>query len=245
MAQVVYAGPCHFLRLAPELRLLIYEQLWEGLQPPEVHVKSDDSGLCSIGTRQDGKRMRSPSRWPDNQQQIDEKTYSLLRACKLIYREAQPVAYEKTHFDIFVSCAGKSDSMIPLWESMQVLERARSVSVDIELFGVQSVDNRLDRSLLLAQLEDLDRRLPDPWVRRTLLICVVDPGLLTQQNRRTFEAIQWRGDILLRIHESRYAKIRQDPVTSANFDKVLQTRPWYVCMMNGLAGKHVGLTKLQ
>lgn len=235
MARTIFPGPCHLLRLAPELRLLIYDHLWDSLQPPEVHVKSDNSGLCSIGTRQDGKRLRNPSRWPKNRVQIDENTYSLLRVCKLIYREAQPVAYEKTHFDVFVSCAGDSDSLVPLWESMQVLERARSVSVDIELFGVKVVDSRLDRSLLLKQLADLDRRLPEPWIRRTLLVCVVDSDLLTEENRRTFEAIQWRGDIVVKIHKGRYAGIKNDPVASSRFDKMLQTRPWYVYTVNEMA----------
>jgi len=228
MANAQSYPSAHLLSLAPELRLLIYEFLWTGTQPAEVHIKSDDSRLCCVGTKFDGKRQLPPSRWPDNRVVIDENTYSLLKTCRLIHNEATPVAYEKTHFDVLVSCAGDSKTMKPVWQGMDFLAHAVSVSVGIDLFRWTFMNTRMDHALLLAQLQDLDHRLPEHSIRRMLVFPLCDPETLTERNLATYAGIKWRGDVVLEIHTRTHARYRSDPVTAGRLAALLEMRKWWV-----------------
>lgn len=231
MEHLLYTEQCHLLRLAPELRLLIYEHLWDGLQPAEVHIKSDNSGQYNIGTSFNHKREFAPlSRWPRNRAPINRRTYALLRTCKLIAREANPVAWEKTHFDILMPAGEDALSLVPVWRDrhdVDVLRRAVSASVQLGLFTTTTESRKIYPQLLLSQLEDLDRRLPQQWIRRTLFFCVAEGATLTEENRRTYAAMQWRGDIVIKVHRRIYAELMNHPVYAAWLTDLLRTRPWY------------------
>ena len=152
-------GPCHLLSIPPELRLRIYEYLYD----------NEKDRRCSLILR--------------NNKFIEcfqipcfgcEGAAALLRTCKEIYYEATPVLYENTTFKILVFGHNKPEfstlhSLAPVQTCTSLLKQVRRLSLNVYLREKQDMDPAILRLTRLLQQFPTDRKLKS--CSATIVLC--------------------------------------------------------------------------
>ena len=119
--------PCYILKLPPEARLLIYEQLWHDSRAPSIHVKDRNTMIRLYGRKSQ----------PEYLQPVDGRTLALLLSCKTIYQEAQPVASQQLRFEVafydpaYGGKPGLSWRVLPKTAYTNLLQQMRNVQIEV------------------------------------------------------------------------------------------------------------------
>ena len=193
---------CYILELPPELRLLIYEQLWDGLRPVGVFMKPGIDDYCHVAR---DANMLSPSRWPDYLCIIDRRTFALLGTCRLIRQEARPIMHKKVHLDISVPRHAYQTPSNARWRPWYLLRHARSASIRATPFFNR--DTSSAHAQLFAHLANLEELLPGGCANHTLCVVIGEHNALASHSCRAFKHMSWSGKIFINIHRDAYARI--------------------------------------
>jgi len=192
MAEVDSVARCWLLELPPELRLAVYNELWTTTQYADYYIS--ESWFCFTHNIA-GKAPHIPRADP---QSMKMHAFALPITCKALYQEAFPAFCSSVHFHFLITAYNrgpKSRRDFLFSGDAHFMRYVRSLSVRIEPSA-----NGTDRiEYALANLDQLQKALPEELRRKTLMLLAGDSKSSAEQVCDIINRVHWPGRLLVRM----------------------------------------------